>query len=189
MACDPEFPVLNQAAWDAARCGLDGLPGAMGLNMAHEAVDRHAAGPLADRTAIRWRGPGGATIDLSYRQLAELSARFANILAHLGIQRGETVCTLADRVPALYVAALGSDTFDVTTLNSATVKFGKTGTEVSPVRAPLIRDLNGDGKFDAMYGFMTFDCGFAMGDTTGILKGKLNDGIDAEGKDSVLVSP
>jgi hypothetical protein len=45
------------------------------------------------------------------------------------------------------------------------------------------------GKLDAMYGFMTFNCGFAMGDTTGILKGKLNDGADAEGNDSVLVMP
>jgi hypothetical protein len=71
----------------------------------------------------------------------------------------------------------------------ATAKFGKTGTEAGPVRAPLVRDLNGDGKLDAMYGFMTFNCGFAMGDTTGILKGKLNDGADAEGNDSVLVMP
>jgi len=89
----------------------------------------------------------------------------------------------------LYVAVLGSATFDVPTLNSSTVRFGKTGTEAAPVRAPLLRDLNGDGFIDAMYGFMTFDCGFALGDTTGILKAKLNDGTDAEGSDSVLVYP
>jgi hypothetical protein len=89
----------------------------------------------------------------------------------------------------LYVAVLGSANFDVTTLNSSTVKFGKTGTEASPVRAPLIRDLNGDGYLDAMYGFMTFDCGFALGDTNGILKGKMNNGTDVEGSDSVLVYP
>ena len=33
---------------------LDGLPGGRGLNIAHEAVDRHATGPLADRVAFRW---------------------------------------------------------------------------------------------------------------------------------------
>ena len=32
--------------WDAARHALDGLPGG-GLNIAHEAVDRHARGPRA----------------------------------------------------------------------------------------------------------------------------------------------
>jgi PKD repeat protein len=89
----------------------------------------------------------------------------------------------------LYVAVLGSANFDVTTLNSSTVKFGRTGTEASPVRAPLIRDLNGDGYLDAMYGFMTNDCGFALGDTTGILTGKLSDGTDVSGSDSVLVMP
>jgi len=90
----------------------------------------------------------------------------------------------------LYVAVLGSADFDVTTLNSSTVKFGKTGTEASPVRAPLIRDLNRDGFLDAMYGFRTFDCGFQLGDTQGILTGKLNDGrTNAIGSDSVLVFP
>ena len=96
---------------------------------------------------------------------------------------------LLSRNYTLYVAVLGSDTFNVTTLNSATVKFGKTGTESSPVRAPMLRDLNRDGKLDAMYGFRTFSCGFGAGDTTGILKGKLNNGTDAEGSDSVLVLP
>ena len=87
----------------------------------------------------------------------------------------------------LYVAVLGSDTFDVTNINSSTIKFGKTGTEASPVRAPLLRDLNRDGKVDAMYGFMTFSSGFGLGDTQGILTGKLNDGTDIKGTDSVLV--
>ena len=31
-------------SWDDARRALDGLPGGRGLNIAHEAVDRHARG-------------------------------------------------------------------------------------------------------------------------------------------------
>ena len=89
----------------------------------------------------------------------------------------------------LYVAVLGSANFDVSNLNSATVKFGKIGTEASPVRAPLIRDLNHDGYLDAMYGFRTFDCGFALGDTQGLLKGSTASGTDVKGSDSVLVLP
>jgi hypothetical protein len=89
----------------------------------------------------------------------------------------------------LYVAVLGSATFSVADLNPATVKFGRTGTEASPVRAPLGRDLNGDGYLDAMYGFRTLDCGFELGDTEGILTGRLFDGTDVRGVDSVLVSP
>ena len=41
-------------SWDAARRALDGLPGGRGLNIAHEAVDRHAAGASRDRVAVRW---------------------------------------------------------------------------------------------------------------------------------------
>ncbi len=94
----------------------------------------------------------------------------------------------------LYVAVLGSDTFDVTFLNSATVKFGKTGTEASPMRAPMIRDLNGDGRPDAMYGFRTFGCDFASDqigdpDAKGLLKGSTASGTPVEGSDSVLVLP
>jgi acetyl-CoA synthetase len=37
--------------WDSARLMLEGLPGGRGLNIAHEAVDRHAAGPLANHLA------------------------------------------------------------------------------------------------------------------------------------------
>lgn len=89
----------------------------------------------------------------------------------------------------IYVAVLGTQNFDAGTLDSSTVKFGRTGTEASPVRAPTMRDLNADGFIDAMYGFMTFNCGFQLGDTEGILTGKTTHGIQVIGRDSVLVLP
>jgi acetyl-CoA synthetase len=94
--------------WDAARGLLDGLPGGRGLNMAHEAVDRHARGPLAVKTALRFLGRDGATRDVSYAELSELSSRFANTLRELGVGKGERVFALAGRIPELYVAALGA---------------------------------------------------------------------------------
>ena len=36
--------IRDQFTWEAARALLDGLPGGRGLNIAHEAVDRHAGG-------------------------------------------------------------------------------------------------------------------------------------------------
>ena len=41
-------------SWAGARRALDGLPGGRGLNIAHEAVDRHAAGDRRERVAVRW---------------------------------------------------------------------------------------------------------------------------------------
>ena len=95
-------------SWDAVRGEFSGLPEGKGLNIAHEAVDRHAAGPLRDRLAIRWLGRDGTVLDLTYGRLREGSNRFANVLAGLGIGKGERVFSLAGRIPELYLAALGT---------------------------------------------------------------------------------
>jgi acetyl-CoA synthetase len=98
----------QSSAWEWARAQLDGLPGGRGLNIAHEAVDRHAAGPRADVTALRWVGKRDQVVDISYAQLRDLTGRFANGLGRLGVGRTERVFTLLGRVPELYVAALGA---------------------------------------------------------------------------------
>ena len=93
--------------WDAARGALQGLPGG-GLNIAFEAVDRHAAGPLRKRTALRFVSHSAAAIDLSYGELAGQTNRFAHVLRALGVGKGERLFVLAGRIPELYVAVLGA---------------------------------------------------------------------------------
>src|SRR5688500_4998413 len=78
-------------SWTKARAELDGLHAGAGLNIAHEAVDRHVRAGLGERCAIRWLRRDGAVEELSYRDLQERSNRFANVLARLGIKRGERV--------------------------------------------------------------------------------------------------
>ena len=95
-------------SWAAARQRLDGLPGGRGLNIAHEAVDRHAAGPLAGRVALRWISRAGARREFTYRDLRGATNRFANALRRLGNGKGDVVATLAGRIPALYIAGLGT---------------------------------------------------------------------------------
>ncbi|MBG6058386.1 acyl-coenzyme A synthetase/AMP-(fatty) acid ligase [Cryobacterium sp. MP_M5] len=94
--------------WDEARRGLSGLPGGRGLNIAFEAVDRHAAGPNAEREALRFVRADGSAHSLSYAALAEESSRFAGVLRELGIGRADRVFSLIGRVPELYVAVLGT---------------------------------------------------------------------------------
>jgi len=94
--------------WTEARKLLDGLPGGKGLNIAHEAVDRHAAGDRADRIAIRWIGKTGERRNLTYADLRAETNRFANALAGLGVQPGDKVFVLMGRLPELYVAILGA---------------------------------------------------------------------------------
>ncbi|HEX6913428.1 MAG TPA: acetate--CoA ligase [Longimicrobium sp.] len=92
----------------AERHELAGLPGGTGLNIAHEAVDRHAYGALRDHVAVRWLGRGGEEVHLTYGGLRRLTARFANALGALGMGKGERVFGLMGRIPELYVAALGT---------------------------------------------------------------------------------
>ncbi|MGA7690468.1 MAG: acetate--CoA ligase [Jiangellales bacterium] len=93
-------------SWDDAAAWLDGLPNG-GLNIAHEAVDRHAA-RRPDHVALRFLAKQGVDRELTYAELAELSARFANVLDSLGVAAGERVFGLMGRQPELYAAILGT---------------------------------------------------------------------------------
>lgn len=95
-------------SWDQARRNLTGLPHNQGLNIAFEAIDRHANGSLADHTAIRWLGKGNERKNFTYKDLKTLTNKFANILKTLGVSAGDSVFTLTGRIPELYISALGT---------------------------------------------------------------------------------
>jgi acetyl-CoA synthetase len=95
-------------SWDAARRACAGLPEGRGVNIAHEAVDRHATGALAKKVAIRWLSRNGSRIDITYDDLRRETSRFANALRRLGVGKGDVVATLLGRTPELYGAALGT---------------------------------------------------------------------------------
>ncbi len=94
-------------SWAAARAALPGLPGG-GLNIAFEAVDRHAAGPLSGRTALRFVARDTPALELSYGELARRTDRFAQVLLGLGVGKGARLFVLAGRIPELYIAVLGA---------------------------------------------------------------------------------
>ena len=100
------FPSLT-TGWDAARARLDGLPNG-GLNIAHEAVDRHVLAGHGATLAMVWLGRDGTRREINYAGLAADAARFANVLAAHGMKRGDRLFLLAGRVPELYMAALGA---------------------------------------------------------------------------------
>ena len=103
-----DYAVIRETFdWAAARRQLSGLPDG-GLNIAFEAVDRHVERGLGDKLALRWIGKDDRTQDYTYADLRHATNRFANLLGELGVKPGETVFTLLGRLPALYIAALGT---------------------------------------------------------------------------------
>ena len=78
------------------------------LNIAHEAIDRHANGRLRHRPALIWQGRDGDRETYTYGRLKELTNRFAGVLKSLGVGRRDRVFTLMDRLPELHIALIGA---------------------------------------------------------------------------------
>ncbi|MFH1434544.1 MAG: acetate--CoA ligase [Pseudomonadota bacterium] len=94
------------ASWEAVHEELAWLPEGC-LNMAHECIDRHAAGPKKDKKALLWEGKKGETETYTFGRLKEESDRFANVLRELGVERGDRVFIFMERLPELYIAFFG----------------------------------------------------------------------------------
>ncbi|HET7309760.1 MAG TPA: acetate--CoA ligase [Mycobacteriales bacterium] len=93
--------------WAGARAQLDGLPGG-GINIAHEAVDRHLRSEVRDHAALRLVHADESVTTVTYGDLSRLSSKFANVLRTLDISPGDRVFLLLGRRLELYVALLGS---------------------------------------------------------------------------------
>jgi probable HAF family extracellular repeat protein len=85
------------------------------------------------------------------------------------------------------VAILTTDTFDATTVNAATIRFGKTGTEAAIVRSAL-EDVDGDGDTDLLLNFNTQDTGIQCGDTSASLTGETSEGQPIQGSDAIVTT-
>jgi acetyl-CoA synthetase len=100
--------LLNSFNWEDENENISGLPGDKGLNIAYEAVERHAEGKLKDSIALRFIAKDKSCKDFTYSGLNMLSSRLANLLQKLGVVKGDRVFTLTGRIPALYITALGA---------------------------------------------------------------------------------
>jgi acetyl-CoA synthetase len=94
--------------WQNEQHLMNGLPVNKGLNIAYEAIERHATGELKDTVALRCIQKDYTIKDFTYGNLNKLSSRFANVLTMLGVNKGEKVFALTGRIPELYIAALGT---------------------------------------------------------------------------------
>ncbi len=77
------------------------------LNIAYNAIDRHAEGDRKNKVALYWENEAGDKKEYTFWQLKSLSNQFANLLKDLGIERTERVFIFLPRIPELYIAFLG----------------------------------------------------------------------------------
>jgi hypothetical protein len=82
------------------------------------------------------------------------------------------------------VAILTTNTFDATTVDRGSVRFGHTGVEAAPVHS-AVEDVNADGRADVILQFDMQSTGIACGDTSALLAGKTSSGGAIKGADSI----
>lgn len=76
------------------------------LNACYNCVDRHLA-KRAEQAAIIWEGDDPHhSQTLTYKQLHQQICRFANVLKHYGVKKGDRVCIYLPMIPEATVAML-----------------------------------------------------------------------------------
>jgi acetyl-CoA synthetase len=98
---------VKSFSWDTPLAHFD-WPATEKFNMAHELCDRWANDPdKAGQVALYYETKDGARGTYTFRQLRDLSNRFANVLTNLGVKRGDRVGGLFPKIPAILPALLG----------------------------------------------------------------------------------
>jgi acetyl-CoA synthetase len=76
------------------------------LNVADNCLDRHVEAGGGDKVAYHWVGEPGEERTITYAELRDQVARFANALKSLGVRKGDRVNIYMGMVPELPVAML-----------------------------------------------------------------------------------
>jgi acetyl-CoA synthetase len=76
------------------------------VNMAYEAIDRHAASERANKVALIYSDDRREE-RYTFSELSRKSNQFGNVLRKLGVQKGDRVFIFMPRTPELYISLLG----------------------------------------------------------------------------------
>ena len=92
--------------WSVALDAL-GWSGEQQVSLFETIAGRHAHGAAANRIAIHLVGADGSERRISFRDLAQQSARFGELLRQLGVGPGDRVATVLPRIPQTIPAIIG----------------------------------------------------------------------------------
>lgn len=93
-------------SWDQAHKYLDWFEAGR-LNMAYEAIDRHAHTSRKEKIALFWEGSNGEEERYTFKDLSLLTNKFANVLKGLDVKKGDRVFIYLERIPELYISVFG----------------------------------------------------------------------------------
>jgi acetyl-CoA synthetase len=76
------------------------------INISYNCLDRHLSTWRRNKAALIWEGEPGDTRTFTYQQLHTEVCKFANVLKHANIQRGDRVALYLPLIPELAIAML-----------------------------------------------------------------------------------
>jgi acetyl-CoA synthetase len=76
------------------------------LNISYNCLDRHLSTSRRNKAALVWEGEPGDQRTLTYQQLHAEVCRFANVLKHAGVDKGDRVALYLPLIPELAVSML-----------------------------------------------------------------------------------
>ena len=76
------------------------------LNISYNCLDRHLSTWRRNKAALIWEGEPGDQRTLTYQQLHYEVCRFANVLKHAGVEKGDRVALYLPLIPELAIAML-----------------------------------------------------------------------------------
>src|SRR5688572_19093267 len=76
------------------------------INISYNCLDRHLSTWRRNKAALIWEGEPGETRTYTYQQLHTEVCKFANVLKHAGITRGDRVALYMPLIPELAISML-----------------------------------------------------------------------------------
>ena len=77
------------------------------LNIAHEAIDRHANSWRKNKVALYLERENETSEKYTFLEMKHLSNKFANVLKTFGIEKGDRIFIFLPRTPELYISYIG----------------------------------------------------------------------------------
>lgn len=77
------------------------------VNIAFEAIDKHAAGSRKDKVALYWKDAHEQTQKYTFLDMKIHSDKVGAVLRRLGVKKGDRVFVFLPRIPELYISIIG----------------------------------------------------------------------------------
>ncbi len=76
------------------------------VNIAYDAIDKHALSWRKNKVALYWEGADGTCQKYTFLEMKKLSDKCANMLQKLGVKKADRVFIFLPRLPELYISMI-----------------------------------------------------------------------------------